>query len=85
MALADRSIPGTEDAAAQIAKLREQVEVLMRERITPALSDVAGRAETAMGAVKDQAEALSGQVQERPLVAVLVALAVGFAIGRVLR
>jgi ElaB/YqjD/DUF883 family membrane-anchored ribosome-binding protein len=85
MALADRSIPGTEDAAAQIAKLREQVEVLMRERISPALSDVAGRAETAMGAMKDQAEALSGQVQERPLVAVLVALAVGFAIGRVLR
>ena len=85
MALADRSIPGTEDAAAQIAKLREQVEVLMRERISPALSDVAGRAETAMGAMKDQAEALSGQVQERPIVAVLVALAVGFAIGRVLR
>ena len=85
MALADRSIPGTEDAAAQIAKLREQVEVLMRERISPALSDVAGRAETAMGAMKDQAEALSGQVQERPIIAVLVALAVGFAIGRVLR
>jgi len=85
MALADRSIPGTEDAAAQIAKLREQVEVLMRERISPAIADVAGRAETAMGAVKGQAEALSGQVQERPIVAVLVALAVGFAIGRVLR
>lgn len=85
MALADRSIPGTEDAAAQIAKLREQVEVLMRERISPAIADVAGRAETAMGAVKDQAEVLSGQVQERPIVAVLVALAVGFAIGRVLR
>ena len=85
MALADRSIPGTEDAAAQIAKLREQVEVLMRERISPALADVAGRAETAMGAMKGQAEALSGQVQERPIVAVLVALAVGFAIGRVLR
>ena len=85
MALADRSIPGQEDAAAQIAKLREQVEVLMRERISPALADVAGRAETAMGAVKDQAEALSGQVRERPIVAVLVALAVGFAIGRSLR
>ena len=57
----------------------------MRERINPALADVAGRAETAMGAMKDQAEALSGQVQERPIAAVLVALAVGFAIGRVLR
>jgi ElaB/YqjD/DUF883 family membrane-anchored ribosome-binding protein len=85
MALADRSIPGQQDAAAQIAKLREQVEVLMRERISPALADVAGRAETAMGAMKDQAEALSGQVKERPIAAILVALAVGFAIGRVLR
>jgi len=84
MALADRSIPGTEDAAAQIAKLREQVEVLMRERISPAIADVAGRAETAMGAVKDQAEVVSGQVRDRPITAVLVALAVGFAIGRVL-
>jgi ElaB/YqjD/DUF883 family membrane-anchored ribosome-binding protein len=85
MALADRSIPGAEDAAAQIARLREQVEVLMRERINPALADVAGRAETAMGAMKDQAEAVSGQVRDRPITAVLVALAVGFAIGRVLR
>jgi ElaB/YqjD/DUF883 family membrane-anchored ribosome-binding protein len=78
-------IPGQEDAAAQIAKLREQVEVLMRERVSPALAEVAGRAETAMGAMKDQAEAISGQVRDRPLAAVLVALAVGFAIGRVLR
>jgi ElaB/YqjD/DUF883 family membrane-anchored ribosome-binding protein len=77
--------PGQEDAAAQIAKLREQVEVLMRERVNPALADVAGRAETAMGAVKDRAEAISGQVRDRPIAAVLVALAVGFAIGRVLR
>jgi len=58
--------------------------VLMRERISPAIADVAGRAETAMGAVKDQAEAVSGQVRDRPITAVLVALAVGFAIGRVL-
>jgi ElaB/YqjD/DUF883 family membrane-anchored ribosome-binding protein len=79
------SIPGQEDAVAQIAKLREQVEVLMRERVNPALADVAGRAETAMGAVKDQAEAISGQVRDRPIAAVLIALAVGFAIGRVLR
>jgi ElaB/YqjD/DUF883 family membrane-anchored ribosome-binding protein len=85
MALSDRSIPRHEDAAEQIAKLREQVEILMRERITPALADVAGRAETAMGAVKDQAEAISGRVRDQPLVAVLVAVAVGFALGRVLR
>lgn len=85
MALSDRSIPKAEDATAQIAKLREQVEVLMRERVTPALADVAGRAETAMGAVKDQAEALSGRVRDQPIIAVLVAMGVGFLVGRVLR
>ncbi len=74
-----------EDTTEQIAKLREQVELLMKERITPALADAAGRAESAMGAVKGQAEAVSGRVRNQPLIAVLVAVAIGFAIGRVLR
>jgi ElaB/YqjD/DUF883 family membrane-anchored ribosome-binding protein len=78
-------MPRPEDAAEQIAKLREQVETLMRDRVNPALADVAGRAETAMGAVKDQAEALSGRVRDQPVIAVLVAIGVGFALGRVLR
>lgn len=85
MALSHRSMPRPEDAAEQIAKLREQVETLMRDRVNPALADVAGRAETAMGAVKDQAEALSGRVRDQPVIAVLVAIGVGFALGRVLR
>lgn len=85
MALSDRSIPGAEDAAEQIAKLRAQVEMLMKERVNPALSDLAGKAETAMGAMKDQSEMLSGRVRDNPLVAILVALSVGYAIGRVLR
>ena len=33
------------DATAQIARLREQVETLMKDRVTPALADAAGRAE----------------------------------------
>lgn len=85
MALSDRSIPGAEDAAEQIAKLRSQVEMLMKERVNPALSDLAGRAETAMGVMKDQSEVLSGRVRDNPLVAILVALSLGYAIGRVLR
>jgi ElaB/YqjD/DUF883 family membrane-anchored ribosome-binding protein len=78
-----------EDATAQIARLREQVEALMKERVTPALAEAAGRAETAMysaaGAVRDQAEAVSGRVRYAPLTAVLVAAAVGFLLGRVMR
>ncbi len=85
MALSDRSIPGAEDAAEQIAKLRAQVEMLMKERVNPALADIAGRAETAMGAMRDQTDAFSGRVRDKPLIAIVIALAVGYAIGRVLR
>ena len=73
----------------QIARLREQVEALMKDRVTPAIADVAGRAESAVyGAadtVRGQAEAVSGKVREQPLLAVLIAAAVGYALGRVTR
>ena len=36
-----------EDATAQIARLREQVEALMKDRVTPAVAEAAGRAESA--------------------------------------
>ena len=78
-----------QDTHVQIARLREQVETLMKDRVTPAVADVAGRAESAVysaaGAVRGQAETVSGKVREQPLLAVLIAAAVGFALGRVMR
>ena len=77
------------DATAQIARLREQVETLMKDRVTPALADAAGRAEsafhTAADSVRGQAETVSGKVREQPLLAVLIAAAIGYALGRVTR
>jgi ElaB/YqjD/DUF883 family membrane-anchored ribosome-binding protein len=79
----------SEDPVAQIARLREQVEALMKDRITPAVADVAGRAESAVyGAaetVREQAEAVSGKVREQPLLAILIAAGVGFILGRAIR
>jgi ElaB/YqjD/DUF883 family membrane-anchored ribosome-binding protein len=79
----------TEDATTQIARLREQVEALMRDRVTPVMAEAAGRAESAMygaaGAVRDQAEVVSGKVREQPLLAILIAAAVGYVLGRVTR
>jgi ElaB/YqjD/DUF883 family membrane-anchored ribosome-binding protein len=78
-----------EDATAQIARLREQVETLMKERVTPAVADVAGRAEHAVygaaGAVKGQADMLSGRVRDQPLIAILIAAGIGYVLGRALR
>jgi ElaB/YqjD/DUF883 family membrane-anchored ribosome-binding protein len=79
----------SDDTNAQIAHLRDQVEALMRDRVTPAVTDMAGRAETAMnsaaGMVRDQAQSITGQVREQPLISVLVAAGVGYLLGRVMR
>jgi len=78
-----------QDTQVQIARLREQVETLMKDRVAPAVADAAGRAEQAVygaaGAVRDQAEVVSGRVREQPLLAVLIAAAIGYALGRVMR
>jgi len=78
-----------EDTQSQITRLREQVESLMRDRITPAMADAAGRAESAVyGAadtMREQAEMVSGKVREQPLLAVLIAAGIGYIIGRVTR
>lgn len=78
-----------EDAQAQIARLREQVETLMKDRVTPAITDFAGRAESAVhsasGIARDQAKVVSGHVKEAPLIAIIIAAAIGWTIGRVMR
>jgi ElaB/YqjD/DUF883 family membrane-anchored ribosome-binding protein len=89
MAFANDAGSKIDDAQAQIARLREQVEALMKDRVTPALSEFAGRAEsavhTASGVARDQAEAVSGRVREQPLIAILIAATVGWIIGRAMR
>ena len=89
MTLANDAHGKLDDAQAQITRLREQVEALMKDRISPAVADFAGRAESAMhsasGTVREQADAMSGRVKEQPLIAILIAAAAGWIIGRVMR
>lgn len=77
------------DAHEQIRQLREQVETLMRERVSPAVSEAAARAQEmarqAREAAESQTEALSKRVQEMPLTSVLIAAVAGFLIGRMSR
>lgn len=77
------------DAKEQIAQLREQVQTLMSERVTPALASAADTAQRyvdqARDVYSDNTEALSERVRESPLVAILIATGVGYLVGRIAR
>jgi ElaB/YqjD/DUF883 family membrane-anchored ribosome-binding protein len=89
MAFANETRGKLDDAQAQIARLREQVEALMKDRVTPAVADFAGRAESAVhvasDAVRDQAHNVSGRVKDQPLIAIMIAAAIGWVVGRMMR
>ena len=78
-----------DDTAAQIARLREQIETLMKERVSPTVAEAAGTAAStihdATDAVRKEAEAVAGKVREQPLLAILIAAAVGYVLGRATR
>ena len=61
----------------------------MKDRVTPAVSDFAAGQKVpsikASGAVRDQAQMVSGRVKDQPLIAIMIAAAVGWVIGRVMR
>ena len=73
----------------QIQTLRAQVEHLLSERVTPAIADVAGRAETAVqnarAITNNQVETVSAQVRSQPIIAIGIATAVGYLLGRIAR
>ena len=78
-----------QDAKEQIAQLRDQVQTLMSERVTPALANAADTAQqyvdSARSMYNDNSEALSERVRESPIVAILIATGVGYLLGRIAR
>ena len=84
-----------EDLAEQIAQIRVQLEALQAQvqelidRVGPAVSDMAGRAEEVLQQAKDftqaKIEAISDDVRERPVTALLLVAGVGYIVGRISR
>ena len=78
-----------DDTTRQLRELREQVNNLMEERVSPMLSDAAGRASVAAKKARDftsdQADYVTDRVRDQPLIAIGVAAAVGYALGRLTR
>jgi ElaB/YqjD/DUF883 family membrane-anchored ribosome-binding protein len=75
-----------DDARAELARLRAQVERLMEERVTPALGQAADTVEDysrrAKARIEDNAHAVTDVVRERPLLSLGLAAVVGYIIGR---
>lgn len=76
----------SEDAQGEITRLRGEVERLMRDRVSPALSDAADTAGDYAQRAKDVAVRQSEQavevIKENPLVTVGLVAAVAFLLGR---
>lgn len=77
-----------DDAREELARLRVQVERLMKDRVTPALGDAADTvqdyAHRARESIEDQADVFADTVRNRPLVAVAVAAVGGYLLGRLM-
>ena len=78
----------SDDARAELARLRAQVERLMEDRVTPALGTAADTVEDytrrARETIEENAYYVSDTVRERPLLAVTVAALGGFLLGRLM-
>ena len=71
-----------DDPLSQIARLRQQLDALMRDKAIPAAETAVNEAANAM---RGQAEALATTVRAQPLTAILIAAAIGFLLGRAAR
>ena len=78
-----------DEANPEIAHLREKVEMLMNERVTPALGAVADHAQTvvrnASSEFRQQTTRLSETVQQQPLTAIAIAVAAGIVLANLTR
>jgi ElaB/YqjD/DUF883 family membrane-anchored ribosome-binding protein len=76
----------TDNARDELRALRDQVNQLMEERVSPAFADAGKRAgeaaKRARAYTEDSADVVAGRVRDQPLVAVGIAAAVGFLFGR---
>jgi ElaB/YqjD/DUF883 family membrane-anchored ribosome-binding protein len=77
------------DTAEALTDIRGRLESLMNRQVTPAVVEAGGQADVAIraaaDAVRDQADAIAGRVRTRPIWSIIVASAVGFVFGRILR
>jgi ElaB/YqjD/DUF883 family membrane-anchored ribosome-binding protein len=79
----------TEDPKAHIRRLRQEVDELTADRVSPVVADLTARAQHTLDetttAVRGQTQMLSERIRQRPFVAVAIGVAVGFLLSRMIR
>jgi ElaB/YqjD/DUF883 family membrane-anchored ribosome-binding protein len=74
---------------AQIRRMRAELDAVMKNTVAPAISDAFERAALTTMSASERVQAHSNMVADgvriRPLVSILGAAAVGFAMGRLMR
>lgn len=79
----------SQKANEEIKSLKNHVEGLLNERITPAIINAADKAEKVAHSTKEmtdiQMQQVSGKVKSKPLVAIFASAVIGFILGRVIR
>ena len=77
----------SDTARDEIRDLRKQVNQLMEDRVSPMLSDARSKAgdyaTRGRAYAEDGADMVADQVRDQPLIAIGVAAAVGFLLGRI--
>ncbi len=86
--LAAAAAHAPDDARAELARLRAQVERLMEDRVTPSLGAAADTVEDytrrARQTIEENAYYVSDTVRERPLLMIAAAAVGGYVLGRLM-
>lgn len=77
------------NAQEEIKTLKNQVEELLNDRVTPAIVQAADKADQVVHNTKEitdhQMKHVSNKVQSRPLIAIVLSVVIGYLLGRVIR
>jgi len=89
VATASTSSGSTEDPKSHLQRLRQEVDELTADRVSPVVADLSARAHHTLdettAAVRGQTQVVSERIRQRPFVAIAIGVAVGFVLSRMIR
>jgi ElaB/YqjD/DUF883 family membrane-anchored ribosome-binding protein len=89
VAIASTSTGKTEDPKAHLRRLRQEVDELTADRVSPVVADLTAKAQRTLTdtstVMRDQTRVVSDQIRQNPFAAVAVGVVVGYLLSRMFR